>query len=266
MGAAATLLVLFNAYLFLHTDWTMLRGGAGADWTIFGEAGRRVVTGGALYASEDNYAFRYSPLLAYAFTLVAAIGPWAWRALHVAAVAYLGLVDRRLACVTIISWPFWFDVEAGNLVTFIYVLAGLALLGRGWAIIGFLVAAILVPRPLMLPIVIWLLWRHPEWRGPFVAIFIAHAAFVVITGWAQPWVAALATSSGEIGSALNFGPSRVIGWLWVPVGVLVAAVLTVRGRLGFASLAVSPYWLPYYFLFPLLELRRNGTDLAKTRR
>jgi hypothetical protein len=256
--AAGTLGVLLNFYLFTLTDWTMLRGGAGADWTIFGEAGRRAVEGGALYAVEDNYAFRYSPLLAYLFWAIAPVGALAWRVMHVGAVGVLAIHDRRLALVTSLSWPFWFDVEAGNLMTIVLVLAALALAGRRWAIGAYLVAAIVVPRPLMLPIAIWLLWQHREWRWPFVTLFVLHAAIVVVTGWAPAWIGSLAGSSAEIGSLLNFGPSRVIGWWWIPIGLTAAIIFTWRGRLGWASLAVSPYWLPYYFLMPLLELRRGS--------
>jgi hypothetical protein len=263
VGAGAALLVLLNFYLFTRTDWTMLRGGPGADWTIFVEAGRRANTGGALYASEDNYAFRYSPFVAYLFAAISVIGPLVWRVLHIAAVGAIALPDRRLALLTLVAWPFWFDVEAGNLTTFVFVLAVLALGGRRWAIGGFLLATLLIPRPLMLPIAIWLLWRHPEWRLSFVAMFVVHALAVLTTGWGAPWIGALAASSSEMGSALNFGPSRLIGWVWVPVGLGLAAILTLRGRLGLAALAASPYWLPYYFLFPLLELRR---DSANTRR
>lgn len=260
---AATLLVLLNFYLFTLTDWTMLRGGAGADWTIFGEAGRRAVDGGGLYAVEDNYAFRYSPLLAYLFWAIAPIGALAWRALHIAAVGALALHDRRLALLTLVSWPFWFDVEAGNLMTFILVVAAFALAGRRWAIGAFLVAALLIPRPLMVPIAIWLVWKHREWRWPFVGLFVAHAVVVALTGWGQAWIGSLVGSSAEIESVLNFGPSRLIGWLWIPVGLTAAAILTWRGRLGWASLAASPYWLPYYFLMPFLELRRDGRSTAK---
>lgn len=259
---AATLLVLLNFYLFTLTDWTMLRGGGGADWTIFGEAGRRAVEGGALYAVEDNYAFRYSPLLAYLFWIIAPIGALAWRVLHVAAVGAMALHDRRLALVTFLSWPFWFDVEAGNVMTFVLVVAAFALAGRRWAIGAYLVAAIIIPRPLMLPVAIWLLWWHREWRWPFAALFVAHAIVVALTGWAPAWIGSLVSSSAEIESVLNFGPSRLIGWWWIPIGLTAAVILTWRGRLGWASLATSPYWLPYYFLMPLLELqhRRQRAD------
>jgi hypothetical protein len=251
----AALLAILNAYLLLLTDWTMLRGGDGADWSIFLEAARRAREGGELYAVEDDYAFRYSPLVAYAFAGIGVIGSLAWRALHVVAVASLVARDRLLAIVTLLSWPFWFDVEAGNVMTFVFVAAAWALHGSSWGIGAFLALTILVPRPLMLPLAAWLLWRHPRTRIPFVVALVAHAVAALATGWGTAWLAALLDSSAEVGSALNFGPSRVIGLAWVPIGLALAALLARRGRLGLASLAISPYWLPYYFLMPLLELR-----------
>jgi hypothetical protein len=255
--AGVVILVLLNFYLFTLTNWTMLSGGRGADWTIFGEAGQRALHGGALYASEDNYAFRYSPLLAYLFAVIAPMGATAWRLLHLAAVAGIAVRDRWLALFVLLSWPFWFDVEAGNLITLIFLLATFALAGRAWAIGGYLLMALLIPRPLVLPILVWLLWRHPEWRLRFVAMFLIHAVVVAATGWGPDWIGALVNSSAEMNSVLNFGPSRLIGFLWVPVGLALAAALAWRGRLGLASVAASPYWLPYYFLMLLLELRRS---------
>lgn len=41
---------------------------------------------------------------------------------------------------------------------------------------------------------------------------------------------------------------------WVPIGLALGAWLTWKGRLGLASLAVSPYVLPYYLVMALLEL------------
>ena len=158
-----------------------------------------------------------------------------------------------VAVLVLLSWPFWFDVEAGNIMIFVLLLAVWSLAGRSWAIGGFLGLLLLAPRPLMLPVAVWLLWKHPRWRVPFAVMFIVQAAIVLLSGWAAPWIGALIGSSTEIGSALNFGPSRLIGLAWVPIGLVIAAYCTWRGRLGIASLAASPYWLPYYFLMPFLE-------------
>lgn len=248
-----TLLAVLNVLLISVTDWTMLRGGAGADWSIFVEAGRRVTHGG-LYAVEENYAFRYSPVFAHLFALVAPIGPLLWRLLHLLVAAATAIRSPGLALAILASWPFWFDVEAGNIMTFVLALAIWALAGRGWATGVFLAVGLLAPRPLMIPIAAWLLWKRPEWRLPFAAMFVVHAGLVAVTGLGPDWLAALWASGAEIGSALNFGPSRIIGIGWMPIGILLGILLTMRGRVGLAALAVSPYWLPYYLLMPLADL------------
>ena len=260
--AAALVLLALNFYIFTLTDWTMLRGGSGADWQSFVEAGHRVF-GTDLYRVQADYAFRYSPLLAYCFAPLSIAGPWVWRALHVAAA--LALPGRWLKLAVLISWPFWFDVEAGNLVIFALLLAAWALRGNRWATGGFLVMALLVPRPLMLPVLAWILWRRPEWRLPFIGLFAVDALAVALTGWGPAWLGSLAASSDEVHSILNFGPSRLLGIWWAPIGLGLAAALTWRGRLGLASLAASPYWLPYYFVLLFLEWPRHQRAVAEER-
>jgi hypothetical protein len=255
------LFVLINLLLIRATDWTMLTATPGADWQIFVESSARAF-GGDLYAVEADYAFRYSPFVAYAFGVIQHIGPDAWRIAHLAALALLP--ERRVALAALISWPFWFDVAAGNVMTFVLVLAAAALAGSRWATAGFLVLSILIPRPLMVPIAFWLLWKRPDWRVPFAAMFVIHGAAVALTGWGLPWAVALIGSGAEMESILNFGPSRLVGSLWMPIGIGLAAILTWRGHLGWASLLASPYWLPYYFMMPFLELSmRRRRQLAE---
>ena len=40
-----------------------------------------------------------------------------------------------------------------------------------------------------------------------------------------------------------------------PIGLAIAAYFTLKGRLGWASLFASPYWLLHYGMMLLLELR-----------
>lgn len=181
-----------------------------------------------------------------------------WRLLHVAAALALPTWPMRL--VTLVSWPFWSDVEAGKVLVFVLLAGAWALRGYRAAIGAFLVMAILMPRPLMLPIVAWLLWQHPGSRVPFLGIFVVHALAVWATGWSEEWVGVLLESTDEVASALRVGPSRFIGIAWAVVALPMAAWLTWRGRLGFASLLAAPYWLPYYLIMPVLELdRRRST-------
>lgn len=250
-----------NAYLVARSMGIILAGLPAVDWHHFVEAGRRVREGG-LYDMSFDYGFRYSPVLALVFGFIAPMGELVWRLLHVAAA--LALPTWPMRVVTLVSWPFWFDVEAGNVLVFVLLAGAWALRGNRAAIGAFLVMAILMPRPLMLPIVAWLLWRHPDWRVPFVGIFVLHAVAVWATGWGAEWVGVLGGSIDEVASPLNVGPSSFIGLAWAIIALPVTAWLTWRGRLGWASLLAAPYWLPYYLMMPVLELdgRRRTTAAA----
>ena len=102
-------------------------------------------------------------------------------------------------------------------------------------------------------LLVWLLWKRPEWRVPFAAALMVHVAVVVALGFGPAWLGAL-LHAGEGTSVADFGPAALIGTLWVPIGLVLAVFLTWRGRLGMASLAASPYWLPQYLLMLLLDL------------
>jgi hypothetical protein len=256
--AGLILLAILNAWLFTVTQWH-LPGGQAADWSSFVEASHRITSGGSVYAVEADYAFRYSPLLAYLFAALAPMGVLAWRLLHVVALGAMIAADRRLwpvAVLALVSWPFWFDVDAGNLLTFVLVAGALALRRNPIGIGTFLTLALLVPRPLMLPLLGWCLWRHPTWRIPFAGMAVAAGLLTLFTGQAVAWLGVLAASTDEMASVLNFGPSRLLGIAWVPIGLALAGFLTWRGRIGLASLAASPYWFPYYFLMLLWEAVR----------
>lgn len=229
----------------------ILAGSPSADWRIYVEASERVRTGG-LYEVTDGYVFRASPVLAWAFNPLAPMGPIPWQLLHIGAA--LAMPTWRLRLAVLAAWPFWFDVQHGNLLTFAVLAATWALRGSRVGSYAYLGLTLLTPRPLLMPIAGWLLWRHPELRVAFVAMFALHAVAVLATGWGAGWLDQLVASTEEVYSIWNLGPSRLIGLWWPVVGVPLGVWLTLRGRLGLASLAVSPYWLPYYLLFLLVDL------------
>lgn len=243
-----------NVYLVARSISIVLSGSPVVDWHHFVEAGLRVHAGG-LYEIAFDYGFRYSPVLAIVFGFIAPIGELAWRILHVGAA--LALPNWPMRLITLASWPFWFDVEAGNVLVFVLLAAAWALRGNRVAIGAFFVMAVLMPRPLILPILAWLLWRHPGLRVPFVSIVVLHTLAVWTTGWGAEWVSVLLNSTDEVESPLNLGPSRFVGLTGALVALPVAAWLTWRGRLGWASLLAAPYWLPYYLLMPVLEVDRR---------
>jgi hypothetical protein len=245
------------AALSLYVAWptivAVFDGSYAFDWANLVEAAERFGTE-TLYEQERPYAFRWSPVAAWLLGFVTLMPLWLWQVLHVAALPLLR--PGLLALGVLVSYPFWFDVQTGNLMTFMAVAGFLALRGSRAATAVFLVLAVLVPRPLMLPLAVWLLWQRPETRLPFLAFFAVHAMVVVWLGYAQDWFTALTDVNAELANAYNFGPSRFIGGWWIPIGVVLAAWLSWRGHLGLASVAISPYWLPYYFLMLVLEFAR----------
>jgi uncharacterized membrane protein len=224
----------------------------------------------ASVAPTDPYAtlgFRWSPPSAWLWAyLIAPLGLGLWRLLHLAAL--LLIRDMRVIILAMVTYPFWLDTSNGNILIFVLVAAWAALSGSRIGTIAFIALAVLVPRPLMLPLLIWLLWKRPWTRWTFAGMALGVVGVSLATGQLMPWLERLLLTRGEIGGPYDFGPGALIGVWWTPIGLLLAAVLTWRGRLGLASLAASPYWIPYYFLILLLELRpdqavgdhRCGTD------
>jgi hypothetical protein len=235
----------------VSTIQTILSGGVAVDWMDFVHASEHVGSG-TLYGFPYPYTFRWSPFAALAFGLIAPMGLLFWRLLHIAALA--ALRDWWLIGVALIAYPFWFDVETGNIMTFVVVLAVLAVRGSRIAGAAYLLLIILVPRPIQVPVAAWLLWRRPDLRLPFAAAFVLHTVAVFAVGYGNEWIGALLGSGSELGGTLNLAPSAVIGWLWIPISVALSVWFFSRGRLGLASVALSPYWLPYYLLMLLLEL------------
>ena len=108
----------------------------------------------------------------------------------------------------------------------------------------------------MVPIVAWLLWQHRGARFPFAVAAVAALAFAYASGHLARWAEILASSGSELGVPYNVGPSAIIGLAWIPIGLALAVWLFWKGRVGLAALAVSPYWLPYYLMMPIVDFRR----------
>lgn len=223
----------------------------GYDWLIYAEAGRRVFDG-TLYAWNDIYAWSYSPLLAYFFSVIAPVGYLGWTVAHVGAV--MALRQRWLIVGTLLSWPFWADVYNGNTMTFVFVAGALALAGSAAATAAYLGLFLLMPRPVMAPLLLWILWRRPGWRWKFLALSGVNALLVILTGYGPAWLSALTSVSDAVAATTrDIGPANFLGGAWVLVGLVLAAVFILRARVGLASIAASPYWLPQYLIMLLLE-------------
>lgn len=247
------LLWAVNAIGLAIVAMVFLRGGVGADWVIFSEAGERVVSGGLYDVEAWGYNYIYSPLLAYAWIIP--IPLWAWLGLH-----FLPLLSlpRHLAALTLVSFPFWLDIYNGGVMVFLFVAAWHALHGSRVSAGAFFALCLLAPRPPFLPAVLWLLWKRPAWRLLFVGLLGVSVVAVVASGWGSEWVTALLSGPGFTGADRDFGPTRIIGYAWLIVGVPLATWLTYRGLVGWAGLAVSPYITPQYLMVLLLEWRRRG--------
>lgn len=197
--------------------------------------------------------YRYSPVAAWVLTpLAIAVGPVGFIVGHFLALLTL---PRKVGLIVALSFPFWFDLLWGNVFTLTFVAAWWAMKGNRWGVVAFLTLTLLMPRPVQLPLLAWLLWREPWVRWPFVGIFLGHAALVLLSGHASEWLAILTSASGyEANMAYNLGPSRLFGSAWLVVGMPLAVYLF-RKHPEWAGLALSPYLLGQYWLMALSRTR-----------
>jgi hypothetical protein len=232
------------------------------DWDIYVEAARRFPIG-TLYDWQQPYFYRYAPQFAPILGVLTWIGLPAWRVAHFLALA--ALPSRRLGLLLLVSYPFWFDVNTGNLMVFVLLAAAWAYRGNNVATVAYLALCVLVPRPIMLPLLAWILWQRPAWRLPFVGLVALGIVTAFPTGYLPEWLGSLPRSGAdEIGNDFNLSPSQFIGAWWLVIGVPLAAWLTVRQRLGWASMAISPYLLPYYVQMLGLELIQPRPESARS--
>ncbi len=250
-----------NLVLVAITIWGFFASDAAYDWLIYSEAGRRI-GGTNLYVWNGQYTWNYSPLLAYLFALLIPIGYVGWSLLHVLALA--ALRDKWLIGITALSWPFWADLYNGNTMVFVFVAAATALRGSALATAAYFTLCLVMPRPIMLPLRIWLLWKRPVWRPRFAGILTLNILLVLASGYGPAWIETLlGVSDAVAASARDVGPGSVLGLWWIPVGAVSAIILTKYGHIGLASMAASPYWLPQYLLMSLLELVRHRSNTRR---
>lgn len=232
-----------------------VRFGPQGDWSLWA-ALPDALSRGQLYAPHHELPFVWSPVAGWMLAwLVVPIGYWMWAALHVATVFLLA--DRRLIALTLLSWPFWHDVAEGNTMTFVVVAGVLALRGNRWAVLTYIGLLLLMPRPVQLPLAIWLLWKQPDSRIPFLLLFSAHALVVLAVGDLVPWVEAIRSYGGAAALQNSIGPPRWFGYWWLIAGIPLGVLLLSRGYVGMAGLSISPYWLPIYLLMALPDVDRH---------
>lgn len=129
--SALAVLIASNFLMVAVQGALIVSGSDGLDWHTYREATRQF--GADLYGGVGDwwYGWRYSPIAVFPLAIVVLIGEAAWRVLHFVALLALPGWTRLIAAA---SYPFWFDVHAGNILVFILVAAYWALRGNPWAI------------------------------------------------------------------------------------------------------------------------------------
>lgn len=240
-------LVINWQWLVTLYDWATIEFLRTNDWSVLAGLDPRNP-----YATEG---FHWSVPAAWIWAgLVVPMGFFAWAGLHFLAIATIR--DWRVVVLVFATFPFWADVASGNMLTFAFVAAWHALAGNRAGVVAFVVLAALIPRPLMVPVLAYLLWTRKDARWAFAAAAGVVVASGLATGTLWTWIGmSLGTATGGWMEAhWNVGPSSVLGTAWLPLGLVLGAWAWWRGRLGLASLLVSPYLIHYYAIFALLEL------------
>jgi hypothetical protein len=224
-------------------DWSFI------DLHLFAEAGDRIAADQNPYIRDaSEMSFRWSPLMAWLFAIP--LGVWGWTALALASLALLR--DWRLIAGFLVAYPFWRDLELGASFWFVPLLAIIALRGSYWGGVAFAAATFLVPRPMMLPVLAWLLWQRHHLRIPTVVAGVVVLAGSFATGWGFEWIAHLREVAAHSSTDLP-SPGQLLGPAWA-IMLPISAWVAWKGHLGIAALTISPYWTPAYLLMLLLEL------------
>jgi hypothetical protein len=220
------------------------------DFVVY-DAARRLVTGAALYADPKYLYTPLASLVGVPFLILDRFGAsivYALAKLIMAIACVLWLTPgwrpgyRVLAIVGLVaSLPFLHDLFLGN--TNVLVVAAMvpAVFGRSRRRNGILLglAAAAFAKPLMIPVMLWLLvWRRETFVGAVISGVLGTAVGVLVfrIGAYGDWVTAVRDASAWLSTpfAGNHGISAVAPALWLPVAAVVAVglvlVLVKRGR------------------------------------
>ena len=225
-------------------------GGTAIDWTALAKAPAAFFDS-RLYAPSD-VPYLWSPVVALMLVPIVPLGYVGWCAFHVAAI---GLIrNPTMVLLVALSGAFWFDLIFGSTMTFVFVAGLLGLRGNKGAGLAYVALCALMPRPVQLPLLVWLLLRNPSWRLPALGVIVIHAAAVMATGYGTEWIQTLISVGPQQASPdINWGPTGVIGPWWLLAGIPLGAWLLSKGYTGIAGLAMSPYLLPHYALVVLWD-------------
>lgn len=223
------------------------------DWVELNGLAARVGSNELYWRGGEPTWFVWSPIAAWLLAHVLfPLGYSFWLGLHLASLVVIR--NWRIAVLAIASVPFWVDTIGGNTFVFVFATGVVALSGSRWGAIVYLAMCCLMPRPVQLPLALWLLWNRPHVRLPVALMVAVTLAVAIASGYLVDWVGALFAigRTNDVHFA-NLSPTRLVGPAWLVVGLPLAAWLTVKGRVGLAGLAISPYLLPGYLLVLLWE-------------
>jgi hypothetical protein len=275
-------LVLLAAAAFLLADAVIVYIAIRGDWAIdftccYQQAGQRMQADPtSLYAWTDTYTFRYSPWAAAVFAVLAPwselVAVWLWLAIKVVVVlaVAVGLARRwsgdarwLVAGMVLFFPPIWHDLALGNVSVFTVAVLAIVLARRdGVGGVAFGLLLLLVPKPHLLPVAVWLAFRRPrDGIAALATLAVGVVAGVVVFG-PDLWIEWLGTFREPLERTFtaNVAFSGLLGPPGVVVGVAAAVVIGVaallrRTDIGLGLSLVSGIVLgPYSFIHYLSGL------------
>jgi Glycosyltransferase family 87 len=271
-------LILLAATAFLLADAVLVLVVAPADFAFdftccYQQAAARAIEDpSTLYEWSETYTFRYTPLGALLFVplvpLSEGIAAWAWLGIKL---VVLGVTaswfsrpwtsDRRwvVALAVIAFPPVVHDLVLGNVST-ITLLVFLAVArwqdARGGVAIGLL--TVLMPKPHLIPVLVYLAVRRPRDFGIALATMAAGVLLGLLVFGTGPWVEFIGTLreplertfTANVGFSGLLGPAGVVIGLVAAIAIFAAGVL-VGGARGYglsivAGIVAGPYTFIHY--------------------
>lgn len=248
--AAIAILAQF-AFLVGYAFWHVRFHLPPFDYPIFVVASRRLTDGTMYDWNLPGYIYPYSPVFAWVFVPFAFLGLWIWQAIHFLVILLIPTWPMRIL-ILVSAW-FWMDSWEGNVGNFFVVAGFWAVRGNRVGSWAFMALCLMIPKPIYLPVLVWMLWREPRNRLPFAVMLIVHSALVLASGYAFDWLPALIGAGHDMASPFNFMPSRFMGWWWWPIGLALAAWLVYRDHPGWATIPAALYGGLTFLWVPLFE-------------
>jgi hypothetical protein len=236
--------------------------GVAPDYQQYVDAFDRFVAGQPLHGPD--WQWRYSPVALLTLGPAIAAGLGAWSVLHL--VALLAIRPWRLAVLVGLSWPFWVDVVSGNTVTFVAVAAIAAMAGSRIGAYTYWWLTLIIPRPVQVPLLVFLAWRRPELRRAFLLLTGLNVVLLLLVGQGPEWIDYLLQRGAEnTGAVFNLHPAADLGAWWLVIGAPASILLTVRGWPGLAGVVLSPSLLAQYLLMAFVPPTRFSRRTALAR-